>query len=469
MEDFYKNKKILLVNPVKSSLSDFAVFPPIGLGYLASSLKKQGFSKIKILDCLCDNLTLDEFQEFIKKENPDVVGFTVFSLALKNVLESAKRVKAARKDIIVLIGGPHPSAIPQRALEDKNIDYAFVGEAESGVPRLLQCIYSHQEEKFAEIPGLIYRKDSQVLSNDPFFNFNLNSLDFPAWDLIDPPKYFNKGVDIKKYTTCILTTRGCPFECSFCSVHTIEGRALRSRSVDNVINEIEFLNSNYDIRRFVILDENFTANSKFVIEFCKKIISLRKKYKFVLPNGVRLDCLTEDVLRLMLKSGFSRRLAVGIESGTDRMLKIINKKLTTKVIEEKLKLMVKVGFRPIGYFILGFPGETKEDIKETIRFAKRIKLYEAAFTCYIPMPGTATFDYIVKHEGFPQDFDFTQLNTDQINYTPKGIKAKDLSRLRKKALVSFYLRPKQIINLLLNVDNLKFTFAKFFHIFFKMK
>jgi len=468
MDRPFFSKKILLVNPIKESFSNLAIFPPIGLGYVASSLRAEGFHNVKILDCFKDNFTFERFEQYISDERPDVVGFTVFSLALKSVLDSAKIIKRINKDSIILIGGPHPSAIPERSLEDENIDFGFIGEGEKGVPLLLKYLYSDQRQRFSEVPGLIYRKDGRVLHNRSFFNTNLDSIRFPAWDLINPPEYFGKGADIKNYTGCILMTRGCPFDCSFCSVHTITGRTLRFRSVDKTIEEIEFLNRKYKIKRFVVLDENFTASNKFVIEFCKKMISLDKKYKFVLPNGVRLDTLTEDLLYLMLEVGFSKRLAVGIESGSDRILRLMNKKLSKKIIEEKVELMTKIGLRPIGYFIIGYPGETREEIEETIRFSKRLKLHEAAFTCYIPMPGTTTFNYIVEHENFPKDFDFTLLNTDQVNYSPKGITKKELLQLKRKALLFFYLRPKQFLNLLFNISHLKFTMIKFINIFFKV-
>lgn len=468
MDFGYAGKKILLVNPIKESLSNLAVFPPIGLGYIASSLRREGFRNVKILDCLKDNLSLEDFERRVKEENPSVIGFTVFSLALKNVLNSAKLVKELDKNIIVMIGGPHPSAIPERALENKDIDYGFIGEGEKGVPMLLEYLYTKQFQQLSEVPGLIYRKEGRILYNKPFFNNDLDSIGFPAWDLINPPEYFEKGVDIKNYTTCILITRGCPFDCSFCSVHTITGRGLRFRSIDKVMEEIELLNRQYKITHFVILDENFTANNKFVMEFCKRLISLNKKYRFLLPNGVRLDTLTEDLLRIMLRAGFSKRLAVGIESGSERILNLMNKKLTKKIIVEKLNLMAKVGFRTIGYFIIGYPGETRQEIEETISFAKKIKLYEAAFTCYIPMPGTKAFEYITEKEGFPKDFDFTLLNTDQINYSPKGITKDELLHLKRKALLTFYFRPKQLMNLLFNVSHLKFALIKFINIFLRV-
>jgi anaerobic magnesium-protoporphyrin IX monomethyl ester cyclase len=461
----YAGKKILLVNPIKESLSNLAVFPPIGLGYIASSLRRAGFRNVKILDCLKDNLSLEQFEKEVKKEMPSVVGFTVFSLALKSVLDSVRRIKQLNKDIIILVGGPHPSAIPQRALED-GIDYGFIGEGEKGVPMLLKYLFANQEEMMEQVPGLIYRKNGEVRFNQPFFNPEPDSIPFPAWDLIDPPEYFSRGVDIKRFTGCILITRGCPFDCSFCSVHTIAGRNLRSRSIENVLEEMEVLERLYGIRRFVILDENFTADNKFVSDFCYKIIALNKKYEFILPNGVRLDTLTRDILRLMLRAGFSRRMAVGIESGSDRVLGLMNKKLSKSVIEEKLELLAREGFRTIGYFIIGYPGETRQDIEETIRFASKVKLYEAAFTCYIPMPGTKTFDYITENEGFPRDFDFTLLNTDKINYTPKSLSKEELSALKRKALLTFYLRPRQMLNLLLNV-NPRLVISKFINIFLK--
>jgi len=141
-----------------------------------------------------------------------------------------------------------------------------------------------------------------------------------------------------------------------------------------------------------MLDENFTLNKQRVTDFCQKILNEKVKFKFMLPNGVRLDTLDEDLLKLMKQAGFMKRMAVGIESGSERILKMIKKQLTKELIREKIELMNKVGFQPIGFFILGFPTETREEMQETINFAMSLKLYRAAFTCLIPLPGTEIFN-----------------------------------------------------------------------------
>ncbi len=215
------------------------------------------------------------------------------------------------------------------------------------------------------------------------------------------------------------------------------------------------------------MDDNFTLNRRRAMEFCQRIILEDVEFTFTLPNGVRLDTLTEDLLKLMKRAGFSKRIAVGIESGSERILKMIKKNLTKEKIREKIELMNRTGFQPIGYFILGFPTETRAEMQETINFAVSLKLYRAAFTPLIPMPGTEIFDTLVKDDELPADFDFINLSTDKVNYAPKGISKEELDKIRRKAILKFHLKPRVVLNYMQDYNSFIFAVKKIVNLFLK--
>ena len=250
--------------------------------------------------------------------------------------------------------------------------------------------------------------------------------------------------------------------------HEWKGKRIRKRSVKNILEEIEYLSGNYGIKIFDIPDENFTFDNNYVSEFCQAVIDrFGRRFEFFLPNGMRLDSLNRDLLLLMRQAGFRREIAVGIESGSERILKLMKKSLSLDMVREKIRLMNDNGFRPIGYFILGFPGETVEDIRKTINFALKLKLCAAAFTPFAPMPGTEATDELIRNGELPADFDFTEVTSDRIAYAPSGMTRKELDRMRKFALLKFNLRPHILWYYLKNYNAFKFGLTKFISLFIK--
>jgi radical SAM superfamily enzyme YgiQ (UPF0313 family) len=275
------------------------------------------------------------------------------------------------------------------------------------------------------------------------------------------------GALISKDTAVLTCTRGCPYQCTFCSAWITAGRKIRKRSITHILNEIEHLSDVYGIRIFDIPDENFTFDKQYVIDFCHAVIPYKRKFEFFLPNGIRLDSLDKELLQLMRKAGFRREVAVGIESGSERILKIMKKNLSLDLVREKVSLLNAVGFRPIGYFIVGFPGETKEDIKKTLRLALELKLSAAAFTPFAPMPGTEATNRLLETGELPSDFDFTLITTDKVSYAPKGMTRDELDRMRKLALLRFNLRLRPILYYLRNYDSFAFAWSKFIRLFIR--
>lgn len=459
--------KILLATPIKE-LGGLVECPPLGLGYIATELRKDGH-EVTILDCVRERFTFEQFREYISLNSFDIIGFNLFSASLKEVKISTEIIKELKSNITTVVGGPHPSADPEHTLTYlNNVDYGFRGEAETSFPLFVKHLVKYNREELDNVPGLIWRDNRKIVSNPPIFQNNIDDFEI-SWDLIQPDKYGHPGSLAPKGWTTIITSRGCPYHCTFCSAHVIAGRRLRYRSVNRIIDEMKFLHSKYGIKGFVILDENFTMNRSRVEEFCNKVIETGLKFKFMLPNGVRLNTLTGELLRLMKQAGFIERMAVGIESGSDRIRKMIKKELTTSEIKEKIDLMNYEGFKPIGYFILGFPTETREEMQQTIDFALSLKLYRAAFTCLIPLPGTEAYETIIANGELPENFDFSKLTTDSVVFAPRGMTIEELIQLRKKAILKFNLKPRIILDYMCDYNSFRFALTKFINIFIKKR
>ncbi len=440
------------------------VIPPFGLGYIATSLRKHGYN-VSILDCAKENYDYNDFERYIKKNSFDVIGIQLFTADFGSVKKSIEIIKNADEKKIIIVGGPHPSCTPKTILNDlEDIDYAFWGEAERGFPELIdQIYYNKDKENLSNISGLIYR-DAEAQHavpnhkiNRPYFEDNLDKLGMPAWDLIPPDSYppAPHGVIAKRLPTApISISRGCPYPCSFCAAKTVTGRKLRYRSIYNVIEEIKLLYYEYKVREIHIEDDNFTLKKDFVVDFCNSLIKEKLDISWACPNGVRLDTLDLDLLKIMKRSG-CYSFAVGIESGSERVLRHMKKKLSLNLIKEKIELCSKIGIRTTGFFIVGYPVETKEDILETIRFAKSTKLDRAEFANFMPLPGTAAYDYLIENNE-PINTNWEQyLPNRYVVYSPKGVSAKELRRLQQKAFFKFYFRPHIIIGIIKEIKSWK--------------
>lgn len=435
--------RILLVKPVRPVEVVLNCIPPLGLGYLATALRNEGFADITILDCVKEGLDYPSFKKKIKKYRPDVVGFQVFSQDLPSLEKSLKIVKNINPEVITIAGGPHPSGLSEDMIKKfKNLDFVFCGEAEIGLPMLLKSL--GKRRNFSKIPGLGYRKKKKIVVNPQIFVEDLNGLGFPAWDLLQPQTYPNapQGIIFKNLPIApIMATRGCPFSCTFCAGWTISGKKIRRRSVGHILKEIEFLYKNYGIREIHFLDDNFTLNRDYVEDFCHRLLEKDFKISWCCPNGVRLDTLNKRLLKLMKKAG-CYYVSVGIESGSDRILNLMKKGITIKKIKKMVKMVNEAGMTINGFFILGYPGETKKEILKTIKFAKSLGLTRAAFYNYLPLPRTESYQKLLASGEFKEgEIDWSQIFQADVPYSPMGISQKELKDLQRRAHLEFYLRP----------------------------
>ncbi|MDD5687887.1 MAG: radical SAM protein [Elusimicrobia bacterium] len=443
--------KILLVKPY--NVSDH-IQPSLGLGYLANSIRKE--HDVEILDCIKENIKIEGLVKYIENKLPDVIGFQFYTYDFNFIKEAIEKIKERFPAITIVVGGPHPSSCGIEVLEQmKNIDFAFQGEAEKSFPEFLSG-FSKKSNDFSKVSGLLWRKNGQVIANSSVVCDNIDELGFPAWDLIHPETYpeAQHGAFFKNFPIApIITTRGCPFGCTFCAAHKTTGRKLRMRSAESVVSEIKLLYDKFNIREIHIVDDNFTLNKEHAKSILKKLKQSNLKISLAVPNGIRLGTLDTELLSLMKEVG-CYLVSVGIESGSDRILKLMKKNLTVDVIKKEVNFIKSFGFDIAGFFIMGFPDETEEDIRKTISLAKKLPLVRANFFTFLPLPGTEIYSELEK-TGELKNIDWGKFLFTAASYVPKGLTRNKLKKLQREAFLSFFLRPKIIIKNIMAIKSFK--------------
>lgn len=413
--------KILLVYPpltlYKTDVSEPAKAPLIGLGYIAAVLQNKGH-KVKILDCIVSTrrkmvieenftrfgLSDSEIMDAIKSFEPDVVGVScMFTSYFKDAHNVARIAKACDKNILVVFGGPHTSTFPEAVMKDENVDVGVIGEGEITVCELLERCKGGRN--FDGVRGIIHRgANGEVRKENPRdFIKDLDELPHPARELMDSEldaiteeNKMNKFL-IRKPHGALLTSRGCPNSCYFCSVKLIWTRHWRARSAKNVVDEIEFLQKKYGYREFHFVDDNSSVSKERMRDICDEILKRKLDIKLATPTGIAIANLDKDILARMKRAGFYR-LCFGIESGDPHTQKIIGKRINLEKAKEVIREANRLGFWTSGTFIIGFPHETMKEIRKTIDFAKLSGMDLAIFYLLTPQPGTEVYN-IFKQEG----------------------------------------------------------------------
>ncbi len=435
--------RILFITPYNRS---YVIMPSLGLGYLASIAREEGHN-VEILNCMKERVKPEDFTKFLGNKRYDLIGFQVFSYDLYFVKKYLQIIKELSPDTITVAGGAHPSGDPEGTLEYlSELDYAFKGEAEIGFREFLKNIGN--KKALSTIPGLIYRTDNRIIVNPMKVVEDLDTLPMPAWDIIKPETYPEAphGAFTQNFPTApIIITRGCPFSCTFCAGKSITGFKMRARSIDNVMEELRYLKKR-GIKEFHIEDENFTARKDLVMEFCDRLLKENIGMSWSLPAGVRIDTLERKMLVMMEKAG-CYSMALGIEFGTQRMMDITKKRLKIETIRERLELFRGLNIKKTGFFLFAVPGETIEEMKETMRFALSLPIERAQFNNFMPLPGSELWESL-KKQGRLDNIDWSKFFVHDVAWTDEGIKASDIKRLQRLAYIRFYMRPKILINIL---------------------
>lgn len=385
-------------------------------------------------------LSYEDYIEKIYEFKPDVVGISIMCTAhnyVKNLISIIKK----HFSIPIVIGGPQVSAYPKEVTTLLNADFGIFGEGEITFYELLKGLRNNKS--FKDIEGLVYKDNGEFKQNHPRDLIkNLDSLPFPAWELMLPEKYRIGPIlsSVKRFPIApIVTSRGCPYKCTFCGSNITWQYKLRFRSAKNVVDEIELLINKFKVREIHITDDNFTFNKTHTINFCEELLARGLKIPWQCPNGVRIDTLDEKLLRLMKRAG-CYSIGLGIESGNQEILKKVKKKLDLKKATEVLKIFKKVGIRLHGFFILGLPGETKKTIYQTIQFALSNPFDRVYFGILTPYPGSEIFsEYFGRDKLSEINWETFDLSTGILEFN--DIKKEGLFYYQKKAIRMFYLRP----------------------------
>ncbi len=438
----------------------------------------------KIGNAIEVGMPYEKIKEEIQKRNPVIVGIAnPFTSQVEHAIKVANIVKEVDTRILTVVGGPHVSVVPIEFLESaKNVDITVIGEGEYTMLDIIK--FFEGNKKINDIEGIAYRVNGKIVLNSPRpFNENLDELPYPAYHLIDMEQYLNpKTIEYRSFqkrALSMITSRGCPFNCSFCSVHLHMGKTFRAHSVNYVVDHIEHLVNKYHVKTIYFEDDNLTFDIQRFEAICDRIIEKNIKFRWETPNGVRADYLTMDLLKKMKKTG-CQSVFVGIESGNQNVLdNIIGKSLQLENVINFAKMSKKIGLKTGAFYIIGFPGETKETMMDTVKFALMMKRnYDIGMHLLFATPSFGTRLYNeCKEKGYirvsltPRAFAEVRQNWGLPLIETEDFTASDVKKIatwamkeyRKVSIINYIKNPGKTIGTILNQPNLVGKFIENLH------
>lgn len=454
--------KILLVNPPKKNeifgnnpqlIENVRGFnPPLGILYIAGYLLENSSHTVFAVDAQVEELDYEQLKISMSKNGPyDVIGLTVMTFTIIDVMLTVRLIKSLWPDVTVVLGGPHASIYPRETVALGGVDYAIVGEGEITFLELLNAIENNKSPE--NIAGLAFKKAGkyiQTTTRPPLEE--LDSLAEPARHLVPYEKYFSilfKGRPV----TSIFTSRGCPFRCTFCDRPHM-GKKFRFRSAKAVLKEMKNC-LEMGIQEFLFYDDTFTVNRERVMELCDLII--REKMYVTWDVRAHVNTIDKAMLEKMKKAG-CQAIHYGVESGSERILKSIEKGITKKKARDVFQITKESGIKTLAYFIIGFPSETESEIQGTIDFAIELDPDYLHLTKLCPFPSTKIYLDALSSNVFTDDLWKKFAENPNPEFKPPICKGKfsedDLNGWIKKGYKKFYLRRKYIFKQLMNIKNI---------------
>lgn len=415
---------------------------PLGMMYLAAYLRRREGVDVRIIDMSPARITYENLGQEIRNYRPDWLGISALTFESDGLHRVAAIAKEVRPDLPVVAGGPHPSAYTNQVMGDRHIDYAVIGEGELTTDDLSQALRTHGSVDI--IDGLAWRENGSIHVN-PRLRYieNLDAMPYPAWDLIDIPRY-RKFVRMSRYGNSnyvvLFTSRACPYQCLYC--HKIFGKGFQARSPENVLAEIKMLHDTYGVREFEIVDDIFNCDLPRAKRIFDLIAESGMKIHFTLPNAFRGDHADEEFFAKARRAG-AVFMSFAVETASPRLQKMIRKNIQLEKINRNIALARKEGIFCQGLFMLGFPSETREELRTTIDFAVRSQLHAAHFFMVNPYEGTELAE-LAKKMGKPvvNDFNNNYMTSGFSNLT--DLSDKEVNRIRRWGLMRFWLKPSRV-------------------------
>ena len=431
--------KVTFINPPQTnSKYKFlgVVAPSLGIGYMSAVLEENDID-VDVIDASALDLSYEQIAEEIIKRQPDIVSISALTPTIGVALDSADVVKYAKPDTIVVLGGYHPTFEFASVLEEESVDIVIRGEGEYTMLDLVHAI--EEERDLKQVQGLAFHdKDdgSLVVTEDRPIIENLDELPFPALHLMPMDKY--KILNISTNVATVITTRGCPMQCSFCSSAALHGKHLRRRSPENVVDEIEHILNDLDgIDTIAFMDDTFTLNTKFVRDFCAEI--KRRNLNFWWGCTSRVDTIDTELLEIMKDAGCIT-LFFGVESADQTALDKMNKNITVEKTIKAFEAAKEVGIRTIASCVIGMPEDTLENMQRTYDFVMKLDPSYALFSLATPYPGTRFYK-----ESFEKNLikvkDWSKYTLIEPVLETVECSKEELRSFQKKAFLKFYLRP----------------------------
>jgi len=407
-------KKIMLVRSgVRIPWGNFS--QPLGLLYLVAVLRREfpGQFEIDLVEQALYDLDLGQMRKRISAFRPDVIGFSCISLEADEMAQVACIARELNPDCAIILGGPHAKFFYDHALNNSAANYAVVGEGESTFPELLRQLMAGRPVD--GVKGIAFKKDGRVILTAPRELIeDLDALPFPAWDLVDFGRYSGvtsmNGYSRSKPWAVILTSRGCPFHCAYC--HDIFGKRARLRSPESVLAEIELLTGRYGVKEIHIVDDIFNIDLARAKRICDLVVERGIKITIAFPNALRVDMMDRELIRKLKRAG-CYSITYAVETASPRIQKLLGKNVDLEKARQVISWTAGEGIITHGFFMIGFPGETREEMELTAKWALDSELWLPIFFMAVVYPHTRMFE--IARETYP-DFDFSKWEMRDLQY-----------------------------------------------------
>jgi radical SAM superfamily enzyme YgiQ (UPF0313 family) len=450
--------KLLLLYPPDRDLIDTGLpkileegagfSPPLGILYIASMVRQKTAWDVEFIDCAAERLLPEQIRARIERSEPDAIGVTVTTHQLIDCVEIARIAKESDPKIKVIFGGPHVHIYPDETIQNEHVDFVLTGEAEFSIVDLIKSW--DEKTSFSAVPGLYFKGPGGVMSGPaPSVINDLDNLPFPD-RAISNYRLYTSPLAKKEIVTSMITSRGCPYNCTYCNRPNM-GRRFRARSAKNVVDEMQEC-AGLGIKHIKVYDDTFTIDKKRVLEICDEIT--RRQIDITWDIRAHVNTVDPDILRRLKQSGCTL-ICYGVESGSDIMLKRIRKDIKTDRVSEVFKMTRKAHIQTLAYFMLGLPGETREQMLETIMFSKKIKPNYCHFTLLVPFPATPVYSEGLEKGVLSGDYWKEFAKSPKREFRPEvwveNVSRAEMEKLLLKAYMGFYMRFSYIIKQILDV------------------